>query len=75
MSYVVKNIRRFARELMERPGEIPARIGGALKVKLSAGTREVLGSSGAGRLVASRYRGRGIALMFHEIHEDVVATW
>ncbi|SMC39263.1 polysaccharide deacetylase family protein [Rhizobium sp. RU36D] len=73
MSYLVNNIRRFARELATHPQEIPKRIGGALKVKLATGTHELLAATGAGKVVGARYRGRGIALMFHEIHEDVEA--
>lgn len=74
MSYFVKNLRRFARELKRMPpGEIPGRLATAGKVKLATATEQLLGNTGAGRLIAGRYRGRGIVLMFHEIHHDVEA--
>lgn len=71
MSYFVRNLRRFAGELLENPVQVPAKVSAALGVKWKSGLEEVLGSSGMGRRLAARYRGRGIVLMFHEIHDDV----
>lgn len=74
MSYFVNNLRRFARELGRMPpGEVPGRIATAGKVKLATLTQQVLAKSGGGKLIAKRYRGRGVILMFHEIHRDVEA--
>lgn len=71
MSYFVQNLRRFAGELLEDPIRGPARVSAALKEKWKTGLEEALGSSGIGRRLAARYRGRGVVLMFHEIHDDV----
>lgn len=71
MSYFIQNLRRFAGELLEDPIGGPARVAAALKVKWKTGLEQVLGSSGMGRRLAARYRGRGVVLMFHEIHDDV----
>ncbi len=49
MSYFVNNVRRFARELMRSPGDIPARVGGALKVKLVTGSQELLAGQAPAR--------------------------
>ncbi len=71
MSYFVRNLRRFAGELLEDPARVPAKVSTALKVKLKSGLEEALGASAVGDRLAARYRGRGLVLMFHEIHDDV----
>lgn len=74
MSYVAQNMQRFARELLSGPPQrIPVRLAAAARVKLQAATEELLDLSGGGALIGRRYRGPGVALMFHEIHENVEA--
>ena len=74
MSYFINNMRRFAGELLSGPpGAIPKRLGSAFGTKLGTGAERLLGASGAGRFVGRAYRGPGLVLMFHEIHDDVEA--
>ncbi|MGV8936417.1 MAG: polysaccharide deacetylase family protein [Allorhizobium sp.] len=74
MSYFAKNLQRFARELLSGPPQrIPARLAAAAEVKLKTATEQLLDLSGAGRLIGRSYRGPGLVLMFHEIHDNVEA--
>lgn len=72
MSGFLNNLRRFAVELRQEPvSRIPARVAGAVSGKLRSGSEQLMHLTGAGRVLARRYRGPGLVLMFHEIHEDV----
>lgn len=72
MSYLVKNIYRFARELRDEPlSRLPRKlldVGRPKALKMFEATATRTGISG---ILARAYRGPGIALMFHEIQSDV----
>ena len=72
MSYFIQNLRRFAREIgKEKPSRIPARLAAAARSKITVVGEAVLDRTGTGRLFGTRYRGQGVGLMFHEVHDDV----
>lgn len=72
MSYLMDNLRRLSRDLSAVPlSALPGRLAGIARPKLARLAEEAAYRSGAGGLLARRYRGKGVALMFHEIHNDV----
>jgi len=72
MSYFLDNVRRLARDLRSGPvSAVPGRLAGVAVPKLARLCEEAAHRTGTGGLLARRYRGKGIALMFHEIHADV----
>lgn len=74
MSYLASNLKRLGRELSSTPlPELPSRLAAIARPKIWRLTEEAAFRSGAGSMLARRYRGPGIVLMFHEIHHDVDA--
>lgn len=72
MTYALNNMRRVLRELrQERPADVPARLWRYAKPKLDVLGEEVLYRARLMGPLAARYRGPGIALMFHEIQSNV----
>lgn len=72
MSYFLDNVRRLARDLRSGPASaVPGRLAGIAVPKLARLCEEIIHRTGTGGFVARRYRGKGVALMFHEIHTDV----
>lgn len=72
MPYLLDNIRRLARDLGSEPlSALPSRLAGIAAPKLARLCEEAAYRTGAGGLIAHRYTGKGVALMFHEIHADV----
>lgn len=72
MSYFLDNVRRLMRDLQSEPvSALPRRLAGIAQPKLARLCEETAHRSGLGDLLARRYGGKGIALMFHEIHADV----
>lgn len=72
MSYLADNIRRLLRDLRSEPlSAFPARLAGIAAPKLVRLVEETAHRTGTGAALARRYRGKGVALMFHEIHTDV----
>ena len=72
MTYIPERLRRFAGELQREPAaRIPAKLASAARGKLRLGIEQAIYRTGAGRIVARRYSGPGLVLMFHEIHPDV----
>lgn len=71
MKYALRNIARFASVLAKDPLAAPARILRTAGSKLDKTRQEILAASGLGARLYPTYRGRGVAVMFHEIHEDV----
>ncbi|WP_417671695.1 polysaccharide deacetylase family protein [Roseibium sp.] len=74
MSYFLHNLRRVFRELQAQPfSQLPARLQAMAGPKLTKLAEEAAVRTGAGGMIGRRYRGAGIALMFHEVHGDVDA--
>ncbi len=74
MPYLLDNIRRLVRDLQSEPlSELPGRLGDMAKPKLTRLAEEVVYRTGMGPFVARSYRGKGVVLMFHEVHADVDA--
>ena len=74
MSYFLRNLRRVGREVSHVPlGQLPGTLVGYAKPKLEKTLEEVLYRSGLMDLASRRFAGHGIALMFHEIQDDVEA--
>ncbi|MEJ8476540.1 polysaccharide deacetylase family protein [Roseibium algae] len=72
--YLLNNLRRVWRELRGEPLHVlPNKTWSIAKPKLSKFGEEVAHRTGIGRVLGQRYRGAGVALMFHEIHDDVDA--
>ena len=72
MSGFLRKLQRYALEMRHEPAaRIPAKLARSMLARARAPAEEVLHRTGAGRLLARRYRGVGVVLMFHEIHDDV----
>lgn len=68
------NIRNLLRDLRrERPGAIPGRLAGIAARKAARLAEEVVYRSGMDEVLGRAYRGKGVVMMFHEIHTDVDA--
>jgi len=72
-TYAMQNIARFATSLAADPATAPDRIWKALATKSAKTMEGAFAASGLGRAIWGNYRGKGVAVMFHEIHADVEA--
>lgn len=72
MPLFFQNLRRFFREVSETPfSDLPATLAGYAKPKIEKTIETGAFRLGVMNLLSSRFRGPGIALMFHEIQTDV----
>jgi len=72
MPLFFQNMRRVFRELNETPlSDLPVALTGYAKPKIEKGIETGAFRLGLMNLFSSRFRGPGIALMFHEIQTDV----
>ena len=72
-TYAMQNFARFAASLAADPAAAPGRVAKALSTKSAKAMEGALAASGLGRTIWRNYRGKGVAVMFHEIHADVEA--
>lgn len=73
-SFFLNNVKNLLRNLRQEPiSALPRRLTAIARPKLFRLSEEAAYRSGFGPFVARAYRGKGIALMFHEIHPDVDA--
>lgn len=71
-SFYLDNVRNLLRSLRQEPiSALPGRLAAIARPKLFRLSEEAAHRTGAGAYLARAYRGKGIALMFHEIHSDV----
>lgn len=71
-SFLVNNLQNLARSLaQERPSAIPGRLAAIARPKLVRLSEEVAYRTPVGGMLGRPYRGKGIAVMFHEIHRDI----
>lgn len=73
-SFLVNNLQNLARNLrQERPSAIPGRLVAIARPKLVRLSEEVAYRTPVGTMLGRPYRGKGIVMMFHEIHHDIDA--
>lgn len=73
-SFLVDNLRNLLRNLrQEGPSAIPGRLAAIVRRKSARLLEEIAYRTPVGNALGRRYRGQGIAVMFHEIHSDVDA--
>lgn len=71
-SFYLNNLQNLLRNLRQEPiAALPGRLAAIARPKLFRLSEEAAYRSGFGAILARAYRGKGIALMFHEIHSDV----
>ncbi|MEP4033183.1 polysaccharide deacetylase family protein [Roseibium polysiphoniae] len=74
MTHLSEKIMRLGRELRRTHlSHWPAFLKGIAQPKFLKIAENVIHRAGLARILANSYRGHGISLMFHEIHEDVDA--
>ena len=72
-SYQFRNGLRYLRKLAKAPGQAPDLLATTVGTKLQMAKARFLASSGLAAKLYGNYKGRGLVVMFHEIHEDVDA--
>lgn len=73
-SFLANNVRNLIRDLgRERPAAIPRRLATIAGRKAARLSEELMFRTGLDSVLGRAYRGKGVALMFHEIHSDVDA--
>lgn len=74
MPYLLDNIQRLVRDLKSEPlPALPGRLAAIVRPKLIRLWEEAAHRSRLGSLLARPYTGKGVVLMFHEIHSNVDA--
>lgn len=72
--FLIDNIRNLIRDMLrESPAAIPGRLAAIAGRKAGRLSEELAHRTGLDRFMGRAYRGKGIVLMFHEIHDDVDA--
>jgi peptidoglycan/xylan/chitin deacetylase (PgdA/CDA1 family) len=73
-AFLIDNIQNLLRDLRrENPAAIPGRLAGIASRKAARLTEEIIHRTGMDAVIARNYCGKGIVMMFHEIHTDVDA--
>jgi peptidoglycan/xylan/chitin deacetylase (PgdA/CDA1 family) len=74
LSFLVNNVQNLVRNLRQEPlSAIPGRLAAIARPKLIRLSEELAYRTPAGTMLGRAYRGKGIVVMFHEIHADVDA--
>lgn len=72
-TFLMDNIRNLLRDLRDEPAATPGRLAAIVGSKAGRLSEEIAHRTGLDGLLGRAYHGKGIVLMFHEIHDDVDA--
>lgn len=73
MNYSLQNALRFGQIVVDSPKEATGLLMRTARSRFGKAGERVLARSGLGQKIFAPYKGRGLVLMFHEIHKNVEA--